>query len=112
MTAYPFTTEGLSGALAALGDEPAKVADTLLEGGHRGRPGCDASCPIAEYLGSFWPAATCSVTEDPPGGMVAEVWYSPSHTVTVPLPGAAREFVAAFDAGGYPDLDRTKAAAL
>lgn len=106
MTTYPFTTEGLSSALAALGSTPAHIADTLLEGGHRGRPGCDATCPVAEYLTYLYPDTTCSVTEEPPDGLIAEVWTA-NRSVQTRLPLPVLTFVAAFDRGYYAELDRT-----
>lgn len=108
MTNYPFTVEGLSSALTALGGTPGQVADTLLDGGHRGRPGCDASCPVAEYLTALYPHAICSVTEEPPNALVAEVWYSPTSNVQAVLPAAVHRFVAEFDTGKYAELDRTR----
>jgi hypothetical protein len=111
MTTYPFTVEGLSSALAALGSTPAQVADTLLDGGHRGRPGCDATCPVAEYLTFLYPDTTCSVTEDPPDWLIAEVWTA-NRSVQTRLPLAVLTFVVDFDHGRYAELDRTVAVAL
>lgn len=100
MTIYPFTTEGLSGALAALGGTPGQVADTLLDLGHRGNPNCDSSCPVALYLRDLWPDAACSVTEDPaPGRLVAEVWFDTTRCVQAPLPEPVERFVRRFDGG-------------
>jgi hypothetical protein len=47
---HPFTEEGASSALAALGLDPDDVADELAQMGHRGVPGSDCYCPIAHYL--------------------------------------------------------------
>lgn len=47
---YPFTEEGVSSALAALGLDPDDVADELGQMGRHGVPGSDCRCPIATYL--------------------------------------------------------------
>lgn len=107
MTTYPHTVEGLSSALAALGGTPGQVADTLSTLGHRGNPGCDASCPVATYLTDLYPGASCSVNEEPPGKLAAEVWYSPTRNVTAAVPKAVHHFINRFDAGThYTELNR------
>lgn len=106
MAAFPFTEEGVSGALAALGTTPNQVADTLLDGGYRGNPACDATCPVATYLTDLWPDATCSVTEEPPDALIAEVWYSTTACVQVPVPDPVSAFIRRFDGGEFGELNR------
>lgn len=103
---YEFTAEGVSGVLAALGTTPNEIADRLFELGVRGNPNCDASCPLAEYLTGLYPGGTCSITEEPPDQLVAEVWRSPGDAVQVVLPEPLHTFVRAFDRGEYRELDR------
>lgn len=111
MTAFDFTEGGLAAALRALGDTPNAVADKLLAGGHYGRPDDDCNCPVAEYLESVYPGLFTSVTDQPPDGLVAEVHEGglDYRGVLVSLPKPVAEFVRAFDAGEYPELDRTRA---
>jgi hypothetical protein len=80
-------------ALAALGDTPDAVAETLRAGGWRGQRASCESCPLARYLaGSF-------------GGE----WMSASTETLAPFgwvrhPQPVAEFVVRFDRGHYPDL--------
>lgn len=115
MTTYPFTTEGLSSALAALGSTPAHVADTLLDGGHRGRPGCEHRCPVAEALSDVYryPDYSVAVLAEPPDQtLFVEVYrFADSQRLDVDLPEPVAQFVRRFDHGDYAELDRTRAVA-
>jgi hypothetical protein len=99
ITTYPATREGVSAALAALGDCTDRVADTLADAGHLGAPGESRDCPIAVYLHDVltprWPVSI--------GNATAAV-YAGGARLDVPLPGPVRRFVAAFDLDGYPFL--------
>lgn len=95
---YPLTADGLTAALDALGDSANRVADTLHRMGHRGNPGCDTSCPVANYLAEFWPRAMVSVIQDHGLGLVAEIWDgSADPVVSVPVPSPVADFIERFD---------------
>jgi hypothetical protein len=99
---YPPTTDGLTAALAALGDSATQVAQRLTIAGHRGYRGeCDR-CPVATYLH----ATITGATQVHVGPDRAAVW---SHStgaapVTAVLPVPVVVFVTAFDRGYWPHL--------
>ena len=95
-TSYPATREGVSAALAALGDSTDRVADTLAAHGYLGEPAEARECPIAVYLHDvLTPAWPVSV-----GDGTATV-YCNGVRLDVPLPDPVRRFVGAFDLGAY-----------
>ena len=97
-----------TGLLASLGGNVDAVASTLEGAGVRGVSANPRDCAIAVYLGAV-------VGSDPQVRSVkvgrAEVVITPrrwwGRSVVVPLTPAAREFVAAFDAGRFPGLLRS-----
>ena len=112
---YPFTEEGVTEALVALGLDPEDVAEVLLEMGVRGIPGSDCNCPIAHYLedviqdcgsvGVFLDDALGRETEaharlEAIPGSVAE----DDSVLHVDLTAAVIVFIRRFDASKYPDL--------
>jgi hypothetical protein len=111
MATYEPTAADLAAALAALGETPNTVADTLTRLGHRGRPQCDTDCPIANYLTHLFGAhGACSVlyAKLGPQELVAEIAIRGFDPVTVALPPAVAEFVRRFDRqGDYTGLNAT-----
>lgn len=106
---YEFTEEGVSNALAALGTTPNQIADRLLAGGHRGKRGCEAACPLADYLAQIWPFPDfgVSVLSEPPEDVlyVELLRFADNTLVEVDLPAAAAAFIRQFDAGHFGDLE-------
>ena len=95
---YPATVEGIAAALAALGDTPDRVAETLLRAGHSGTPGSCDTCPIAHYLHAVVPGLTwVAVSEDE-----VEVTAA-SGRLFVDMPPGPAAFITAFDTGGAYD---------
>ncbi len=92
--------------LVELGSDAAEVALSLEAVGVRGEPHSKLNCAIAEYLsvivGSERVVREVRVT----GRTVVIGKYHGVRRVRVRLPRPVREFVAAFDAGAYPNLVR------
>lgn len=96
--------------LSGLGKEPGQVAGSLVSAGVKGVPFNYFDCAIAVYLGAVIGAdprvERLTVTK-------AEVmiecrgWWR--RAVVVSLPPAVGDFVARFDAEGFPDLLRPAA---
>ena len=85
ITTYPATREGVSAALAALGDNGDRVAGTLDAAGHLGEPGECRGCPVAVYLDAVltprWPVSI--------GDGTATVYVNGAR-LDVALPGTGR----------------------
>lgn len=112
---YPFTEEGISDALTALGTTPNAVATNLSAMGFRGCKDQESNCPVAHYLLASVPdMASVSVFNAALGDRLDE--SATGHVegydmdlgrppLIVDLPAAVVGFVFAFDKGGFPDLD-------
>jgi hypothetical protein len=112
---YPFTEEGLTAALTALGTTPNAVATNLSAMGFRGCRDQESNCPIAHYLLASVPdMASVSVFSEAYVNAPSRFEYGhvegfdmdltqPPLIVDVPAPVAG--FVFAFDKGDYSDLD-------
>ena len=61
---YPFTEEGVTAALDALGDMSEQVAESLKQRGIHGTRGQCATCPLANYLRSLFPDAEVYVDRE------------------------------------------------
>jgi hypothetical protein len=101
---YPFAEEGLTAALAALGDTADAVAGTLTAGGWRGlRDECTA-CPVAVYLKSLYgdvhvevSQVQVSIEQDMWIDQGYEMGYTAHLTVVVETPDPVADFVSDFD---------------
>jgi hypothetical protein len=112
---YPFTEEGLTSALTALGTTPHAVATNLSAMGFRGCRDQESNCPVAHYLLASLPdMASVSVfseafndaTNRTESGHVEGYDLDLDRpTIVVNLPAAVVAFVDVFDKGGYSDLD-------
>lgn len=92
--------------LAELGTTAVEVAESLQAAGVTGSRGDPRDCAVARYLG-----AVVGGERDVAGVSVGRsvLWLSRRGlrpAVRVPLPVPVRHFVAAFDAGAHPELDR------
>lgn len=83
--------------LDALGTDGNQVAESLFRRGVNGYVGSVSRCPIANYLTAELDGAWCVTAADAMNLASLE-----SFTV----PGAVADFVEAFDAGKYPELQR------
>lgn len=106
---YPFTDEGVTSALVALGLDPEDVADDLLEAGYFGVPGSDCKCPIAHYLMDVVEGAVdVGVFLDDALGREdnahARLENAAGDVLHVDLTAAVIVFIRRFDASKYPDL--------
>ena len=85
--------QSLSEALTVLGKDADEVAGRLQAMGFTGRPSLPRECPVARYLRE---------------SLHRRVAVGGTFCVTgagdVPLPPPVMDFVARFDAGGYPGL--------
>jgi hypothetical protein len=92
-TPNPFrpTNESVLTALTSLGDTAAKVAENLLDLGHRGSPGVTFRCPVAVFLSARFPGSAVSVS----AGWVLVIGAG----VDAPMPAPVAEFVNDFDRG-------------
>lgn len=92
------TAEALSGLLAALGDDPDAVAESLRREGCVGTRGHPWSCPVALFLrkrtGLRCGARALRCSWEPGGGEI--VYCDTPHPVRV--------FMGRHDRGEYPDL--------
>lgn len=88
--------------LAALGDTPNTVADTLLAGGCFGVRGATQACPVAVYLlrSDLQPRPDIVAVY----GDFAWLQGAGMGTVEAPIPTVVDQFINDFDAGKYPDL--------
>jgi hypothetical protein len=100
---YPPTVNGLSAALAALGETVDQVADNLADAGHLGERGDTATCPVARYLRAVIPAADDLHV----GSVDVSLWPPTGHSLSyidVLLPPPVVAFLERFDVGQYADL--------
>lgn len=104
---YPFTEQGLSEALEALGTTPQAVATNLSAMGFTGKVNEPLCCPVANYpRASVTSADSACVAKDESMTLYAEV-ESPAHLgelVGGRLPQPVDAFIAQFDARLFPDL--------
>jgi len=91
--------DAISRALWGLGTTPGQVAAKLKGLGCTGKPMCAVECPVAKYLKHR------GITDVGVHAGGAELFYG--GFVEAPL--AVREFVIAFDAGRYPELEELPA---
>lgn len=105
LLAYPFTCEGLTRAMHALGDTAAKVHASLFSLGIRGKKRCAENCPLAEYIHRVFPGAR-DVHVYLDDGADAYVLAIPVDGPSIEAAGlvACGRFIRNFDAGLYPDL--------
>ncbi len=96
--------------LADLGDSPREVAASLERAAVLGVPGSNRSCPIALYVGALMGThpRVRSVAVGQCSLMVNLVTpdQRPGGRLVVQLPKPVRQFVAEFDAGHFPRLNR------
>lgn len=112
MAEYPFTEEGVTAALDALGDDQFAVAAAFARLGIDGQQHRCGTCPTAVYLLGLWPLKTVDVDRSRVLAEMDEVRVVDGYTehdhwrVAVETPWPVADFIAAFDAGHYPDLIR------
>jgi hypothetical protein len=118
MSTYPLTADGVAAALAALGDTPDHIADTLYAGGYRGHRGDECCCPLSRYLLDVTDAIEVHVWSDGPDPDYVEAFRNespdgtPFYLIKVPLSEPLSRFLYRFDCeGAYPDLDVDEAGA-
>ncbi len=90
--------------LHSLGQTPAEVAARLSAAGVSGRPRDPRGCAVAVYLNAVVGADSDVESLAVPGSVV---WMRPLRSripVCVRLPRSVRAFIAAFDAGAFPEL--------
>jgi hypothetical protein len=102
--------------LAGLGPSADQVARSLSEAGIEGVPRSNRSCAIALYLTAIMGGepAVRSVTVGPCSlaiNLVAPDHARPAGRLLVQLPKPVRQFVAAFDGGQFPVVERQRSAA-
>jgi hypothetical protein len=102
--------------LAGLGTSADQVARSLGEAGIEGVPRSNRSCAIALYLTAVMGGepAVRSVTVGPCSlaiNLVAPDHSRPAGRLLVQLPKPVRQFVAAFDGGQFPVVERQQSAA-
>jgi hypothetical protein len=102
-TANMVTPDMVTATLRQLGTTREQVAQTLWAGGHRGRPECETTCPVARWLDGRFPGYAIEVIEH--GGWLWAEITAPGQTVTVRLPNAVAAFVVTFDSGGFAEFD-------
>jgi hypothetical protein len=102
------TAETLAGPwLEGLGPTAEAVAESLRQRGIRGVPRTVRSLnPLVRYLNTMLPGAFLSL--DVIQGDRLTTTGTDWREEEIPLPTAVQEFLAAFDAGDYPDLIRLK----
>lgn len=102
---YPFTDEGLTAALSALGGTGDAVAETLAAGNWRGlRDECSA-CPVAVYLKAKFGRDTHVEVTQIQVSIERDMWidegygmgYMAHQTVVVETPDPVTDFVTDFD---------------
>ncbi len=96
--------ENLATELHSLGQTPAEVAARLSAAGVSGRPRDPRGCAVAVYLNAVVGADSDVESLAVPGSVV---WMRPLRSripVCVRLPRSVRAFIAAFDAGAFPEL--------
>lgn len=106
-TTWPATPDGIAAALAALGNQPGTIADTLAARGIRGNKEHAHECPIANYLRLVIPEADeiCVGL----GGLSVDdirVPYYDNEDLNATPTGLVHigKFVSRFDEGAYPEL--------
>ncbi|MBV8464079.1 MAG: hypothetical protein JO368_12340 [Acidimicrobiales bacterium] len=97
--------------LTGLGATPEQVARSLAAAGVEGLPRSNRSCAIARYLTAVMGGepSVRAVAVGPCSLMIHMVRPrdgKPAGRLLVQLPKPVRQFVAAFDAGDYPELER------
>jgi hypothetical protein len=102
--------------LAGLGTSADEVARSLGQAGIEGVPRSNRSCAVALYLTAVMGGepAVRSVAVGPCSlviNLVARDDARPAGRLLVQLPKPVRQFVAAFDAGGFPAIQRERPAA-
>jgi hypothetical protein len=97
------TNEQVQGALRKLGDNSAKIAESLKAMGIRGFLEDSACCPLANYLVKELNLDTEAEVLMIYGGRT--VCHGSEYLMYEELPDAAIEFIDRFDAGAFPDLD-------
>jgi hypothetical protein len=101
------TPTNIRDLLVALGSTSEQVATTLLLRGIRGKQGKAASCPIANYLGSFFPGYNFSAIQADVFVFVSRYVFTRVNgfdPIKVPNPVAVADFVFEFDRGYHPEL--------
>jgi hypothetical protein len=86
--------ETIEEALAKLGTTEAEIADTLFNGGWKGKRSVARCCPVARYLSAMG-FVECDVD-------TKEIINGDGDEVTTP--DAVAMFICAFDGGEYPGL--------
>lgn len=107
----PAVRHSVRSLLDELGHTEAEVSQSLRDAGVSGTRGDPRECAIARYLGAVV-GAEPGISGVSVGRTV--LWLSrrgmrPAVRVTLPVP--VRRFVAAFDAGVHPELERCPVAA-
>lgn len=107
---YPYTDEGLSDCMTALGSTADAVATVLRGWNFTGWRGSCSTCPVASYINAsvdLPPGAAVHVYQDLGSETQPHVTAGrPGHPNDVSAigPRAVGDFINAFDAGCYPDL--------
>lgn len=105
-----------SSLLAELGTNADEVAASLARAGVQGLPKSNRFCAVAVYLTAVMGAdprirsvavGPCSLVVN----LVRPKDSKPAGRLLVQLPKAARQFVSAFDAGAFPEIERPLAPA-
>jgi hypothetical protein len=89
----PDRPETIEEALTKLGATEAEIADTLFNGGWKGKRGDGLCCPVARYLSAM--GFECSVD-------TREIVNSDGDEVITPVEVA--KFICSFDGHDYPGL--------
>lgn len=87
----------LTNQLTALGGTRDEVAQTLTDGGYRGRMSDSSECPVARYLKSLGYLVSSTF-------MYTSVMTADGDSVMITTPTAVIKFMAEFDRGAYPRL--------
>ncbi len=115
MAEYPFTDEGLTAALDALGNDGAEVAESLRRKGIEGIQHDCLHCPVAMYLAGLYPDADVAVDRTNTRlERVVRGFDEDGHptrdeeTVRVDTTGPIVDFIREFDNDVHPHLKRRK----
>lgn len=105
MIQYPFTDEGVTAALATLGETPNQVAANLQALGFRGTRADSDDCPLVHYLAAVFPQVHTILV----GGLDAHFYSGfgvDTLELSVPHTAGTKAFLDRFDsAGAYPELE-------